>query len=228
MAAISCCIGIDQEGSRTPRRHVLHRAERHQHRRNAVLEKGSQFRRWRPRLELIGQDELSAHLVDLAPIRRGWAERRARRVEVEPLREDDVRDRVAGRRQPFLGEQLGASRNQIGRPSSATGWLKTLPLRDTRLARATPQPPPIHRTTQRQQAFARDPVSGRLLCCKHVHIFHPAAMPEVLREALLSEYGSDDLPRNMTFGDRGVIPDAIVHHLRRVTGRFASDSATCR
>jgi hypothetical protein len=36
------------------------------------------------------------------------------------------------------------------------------------------------------------------------------------------------LPRNMTFGDRGVIPDAIVHHLRRVTGRFASDSATCR
>jgi hypothetical protein len=33
---------------------------------------------------------------------------------------------------------------QMGRSSSVTGWLKTLPLRDTRFAQATPQPPPIH------------------------------------------------------------------------------------
>ncbi|WP_163836296.1 TauD/TfdA family dioxygenase [Spartinivicinus ruber] len=71
-------------------------------------------------------------------------------------------------------------------------------------------------TIQQQAAFVRDPQTSELLFCNHAHIFHPAAMPTPLREALTETYGAGNLPRNVTFGDGATIPDETILHLREV------------
>ncbi|RFA37809.1 hypothetical protein CAL65_07635 [Alkalilimnicola ehrlichii] len=77
------------------------------------------------------------------------------------------------------------------------------------------------RTEQPQAGFLRSRITGERLFCNHAHIFHPAAMDNDLREALVDAYGEDGLPRNVLFGDGAPIPDQMVRHLRLVYARAA-------
>ncbi len=72
------------------------------------------------------------------------------------------------------------------------------------------------RTRQRQKAFVLEPHTDRMLFCNHAHMFHSAALNPAVLDALVEEYGLDNLPRNVQFGDGSPIPDEMVRQLRSI------------
>jgi alpha-ketoglutarate-dependent taurine dioxygenase len=72
------------------------------------------------------------------------------------------------------------------------------------------------RTHQKQKAFVLEPGSNRKLFCNHAHLFHSAAIDPAMLAVLLEEYGPQNLPRQVYFGDGAPIPDAMIHDIRDI------------
>jgi alpha-ketoglutarate-dependent taurine dioxygenase len=70
------------------------------------------------------------------------------------------------------------------------------------------------RTTQVCQAITTHPVTGEQVWFNQAHLFHPSALDQETRDALLALFGADGLPRNAYFGDGTEIPDADLDHVR--------------
>lgn len=70
------------------------------------------------------------------------------------------------------------------------------------------------RTTQVCQAVTTHPVTGEQVWFNQAHLFHPSALDEETRDALLAIFGAEGLPRNACFGDGAQIPDADLDHVR--------------
>lgn len=72
------------------------------------------------------------------------------------------------------------------------------------------------RTRARRQVTATHPVTGETLWFNHAHMFHQSNLEPEVREALLSEFAPDELPRNAFFGDGSPIPAEHLEHVRGV------------
>jgi len=57
------------------------------------------------------------------------------------------------------------------------------------------------RTTARRQAVATHPHTGETVWFNHAHMFHVSNLPAEVSAALLSEFGTEGLPRNAYYGD---------------------------
>jgi alpha-ketoglutarate-dependent taurine dioxygenase len=69
------------------------------------------------------------------------------------------------------------------------------------------------RVHQDAAAVRTHPDTGEKVLFNQVLLHHPAAIPDSTREALLELYELDALPRNVTFGDGGIIPDDVIGYL---------------
>jgi alpha-ketoglutarate-dependent taurine dioxygenase len=64
------------------------------------------------------------------------------------------------------------------------------------------------RTRQICQAVASHPVTGEDVWFNQAHLFHVSRLPEEVRDAMLTIFAEDDLPRNVCFGDGATIDSA--------------------
>lgn len=64
------------------------------------------------------------------------------------------------------------------------------------------------RTRQVCQAVAAHPVTGEDVWFNQAHLFHGSRLPEEVRDAMLTIFAEEDLPRNVYFGDGAVIDSA--------------------
>ena len=72
------------------------------------------------------------------------------------------------------------------------------------------------RTKQRTKASCIHPVTGEKLWFNQAHLFHISSQSEELRNSLLSVVGMENLPRNVYYGDGGIIDDEIIATIRKV------------
>ncbi len=72
------------------------------------------------------------------------------------------------------------------------------------------------RTHQICQATAFHPRTGEPVWFNQAHLFHVSNLQSHVRETLLSIVGEDNLPRNVYFGDGGVIQESDLDHVRQV------------
>lgn len=70
------------------------------------------------------------------------------------------------------------------------------------------------RTRTVRPAFARHPKTGEVLWFNHATFFHVSTLEPDIREALLAEFGEDDLPSNSYYGDGSPIEPEVAEHLR--------------
>jgi alpha-ketoglutarate-dependent taurine dioxygenase len=70
------------------------------------------------------------------------------------------------------------------------------------------------RTKRVGQAVARHPRTGEMSWFNHATFFHVSTLERDVREALLAQYGEDNLPNNTYFGDGSPIEPAVLDHLR--------------
>jgi alpha-ketoglutarate-dependent taurine dioxygenase len=64
------------------------------------------------------------------------------------------------------------------------------------------------RTRQVCQAVASHPVTGEMVWFNQAHLFHVSRLPEEVRDAMLTIFAEEDLPRNVYFGDGAKIDSA--------------------
>ncbi|HVF54591.1 MAG TPA: TauD/TfdA family dioxygenase [Pyrinomonadaceae bacterium] len=72
------------------------------------------------------------------------------------------------------------------------------------------------RTRQVRQAVAVHPVLGETVWFNHAHMFHVSNLEPAVRDALLSEFKQEDLPRNAFYGDGTPIETSALDHIREV------------
>jgi alpha-ketoglutarate-dependent taurine dioxygenase len=72
------------------------------------------------------------------------------------------------------------------------------------------------RTRTIRQVYATHPRTGETVWFNHAHMFHQSNLPAEVREALLSEFAADELPRNSFYGDGSPIEDSVLDEIRRV------------
>jgi alpha-ketoglutarate-dependent taurine dioxygenase len=72
------------------------------------------------------------------------------------------------------------------------------------------------RTEQTLPAFAHHPASGQRLWFNQAHLFHVSSLDVRTREALLSVFEPDELPRNAYYGDGSPIEPEVLEHIRAV------------
>jgi hypothetical protein len=65
-------------------------------------------------------------------------------------------------------------------------------------------------------AFRAHVVSGELLPFHQILLFHPAMLPEDLRELLVEALPAEEPSRDVTYGDGGAIPDEVATRIREV------------
>jgi alpha-ketoglutarate-dependent taurine dioxygenase len=70
------------------------------------------------------------------------------------------------------------------------------------------------RTRQVCHAVVAHPRTGRPLWFNQAHLFHVSSLAPAVRDALLSVYGPDELPRNAAFGDGSPIDPADLDAVR--------------
>jgi alpha-ketoglutarate-dependent taurine dioxygenase len=70
------------------------------------------------------------------------------------------------------------------------------------------------RTRAVRQVTARHPRTGEQFWFNHIHLFHSSNMPAEVRAGLLSEYGTEGLPRNTFYGDGTPIEDDVATSIR--------------
>ncbi|WBC01098.1 TauD/TfdA family dioxygenase [Micromonospora sp. WMMA1976] len=80
-----------------------------------------------------------------------------------------------------------------------------------------PEGPP--RLSHVAQGALRDEATGDPVWFNQLSIHHPARLPATTLQALTDIYGADGLPRQMTFGDGGPIPQSTVEHVQDVLRR---------
>ncbi|GIH03447.1 hypothetical protein Rhe02_15140 [Rhizocola hellebori] len=69
-------------------------------------------------------------------------------------------------------------------------------------------------TVQVRPATARHPATGELTWFNHVNLFHPSALAEPVREALVAQYGQDRLPLDVCYGDGSAIENDALASIR--------------
>ncbi len=72
------------------------------------------------------------------------------------------------------------------------------------------------RTSAVRPAVVRHPVTGELSWFNQAQHWHPACLDAETREAVLSVYDEDDLPRSCRFGDGSPIEDAVMAEILAV------------
>lgn len=70
------------------------------------------------------------------------------------------------------------------------------------------------RTEQVRPALARHPRTGETTWFNHINIFHPSALPEGIREAMLTQFGPDGLAVDARYGDGSPIEPEAVAEIR--------------
>lgn len=71
------------------------------------------------------------------------------------------------------------------------------------------------RTRQVCQGVATHPATGEPVWFNQAHLFHISNLPEEAREALLSTFGPEELPRNTFYGDGSPIEPEALAEIRR-------------
>lgn len=69
-------------------------------------------------------------------------------------------------------------------------------------------------TRQLCQVTATHPTTGDVVWFNQAHLFHVSSLRPEVREAMLSTFGEDRLPRNVYFGDGGAIPTDMLAEIR--------------
>ncbi|HYO62399.1 MAG TPA: TauD/TfdA family dioxygenase [Pyrinomonadaceae bacterium] len=77
------------------------------------------------------------------------------------------------------------------------------------------------RTRQVRQAVATHPKLGETVWFNHAHMFHFSNLEPAVRDALLSEFAQEDLPRNAFYGDGTPIETSVLDHVRGVYNETA-------
>ncbi|HEX6288829.1 MAG TPA: TauD/TfdA family dioxygenase [Herpetosiphonaceae bacterium] len=72
------------------------------------------------------------------------------------------------------------------------------------------------RTRQVCRAVAKHPRTQELVWFNHATFFHISTLEPTIREALLIEYGEDDLPTNTYYGDGSPIEPEVLDELRAI------------
>ncbi len=75
------------------------------------------------------------------------------------------------------------------------------------------------RTRNRRQVFATHPKTGHKVWFNHAHMFHVSNLTPEVREALLSEFAEDELPRNAFYGDGAPIESEVLEEIRQLYHR---------
>lgn len=70
-------------------------------------------------------------------------------------------------------------------------------------------------------AIVRHPQVPVSVWFNHAHMFHVSNLQPAVREELLKQFGQDDLPRNVLFGDGTPIEDAAIETIRTLYDRTA-------
>ena len=65
-------------------------------------------------------------------------------------------------------------------------------------------------------AITRHPLTGEPVWFNHATFFHVTTLEASLRDALLAEFGEDDLPTNTYYGDGSPIEPDVLEHLREI------------
>jgi alpha-ketoglutarate-dependent taurine dioxygenase len=79
------------------------------------------------------------------------------------------------------------------------------------------------RTRQVCQGVARHPRTGELLWFNQAHLFHPSGLPAETREALVTVFTEEGLPRNALYGDGTPIDDDDLARVREAYDAEAID-----
>jgi len=77
------------------------------------------------------------------------------------------------------------------------------------------------KTRQIRQAVAVHPKTSEMVWFNHAHMFHISNVEPAVREALLSEFKEEDLPRNAYYGDGTKIEDSVLEEIRGVYNELA-------
>ena len=72
------------------------------------------------------------------------------------------------------------------------------------------------RTRQIRQAVMTHPQTGDTVWFNHAHLFHHSNLQPAVREALLSEFKEDELPRNAFYGDGSPIDSSVLETIRNI------------
>ncbi|PYS75631.1 MAG: taurine catabolism dioxygenase TauD [Acidobacteria bacterium] len=72
------------------------------------------------------------------------------------------------------------------------------------------------RTRAVRPAVAKHPLTGELVWFNHAVFFHVSTLEPSVREALLAEFGEDDLPANTYYGDGTRIEPSVLDRLREI------------
>lgn len=70
------------------------------------------------------------------------------------------------------------------------------------------------RTRAIRQVVATHPQTGDTVWFNHAHMFHVSNLSAAVREALLSEFKEDELPRNAFYGDGSAIESSVLDEIR--------------
>jgi len=70
-------------------------------------------------------------------------------------------------------------------------------------------------TTQVCQAVVRHPRTNETVWFNQAHLFHPASLPEDVRDVMEKSLGTENLPRQVTYGDGTPIADQVIDEIRR-------------
>ena len=77
------------------------------------------------------------------------------------------------------------------------------------------------RTRQIRQVTVTHPKTGETVWFNHAHLFHISNLTAEVRNALLSEFKDDEIPRNAFYGDGAPIESSILDEIRGVYERSA-------
>jgi alpha-ketoglutarate-dependent taurine dioxygenase len=70
------------------------------------------------------------------------------------------------------------------------------------------------RTRAIRQVVATHPQTGDTVWFNHAHMFHVSNLSAAVRDALLSEFKEDELPRNAFYGDGSAIESSVLDEIR--------------
>ncbi len=77
------------------------------------------------------------------------------------------------------------------------------------------------RTRQVFEAVVAHPKTGELLWFEHVAFFHISSLEPAVRDTLLAEYETEDLPFNTYYGDGSPIESSVLNEIREAYRRVA-------
>lgn len=78
------------------------------------------------------------------------------------------------------------------------------------------------RTRQVFDTIVEHPKTGESLWFEHTAFFHISSVPPVVRETLLRDYRTEDLPFNTYYGDGSPIEDSVLEQIRAAYQKTAA------